>query len=234
MATTQPTNTSSSSKGLNLRDLIVTLIIDGAIPYLLYLLLSPRFPNGSIWPLLIASIAPAIGNVMSIIRQRRLDYIGVIVILGLLFTIVASLVTGDQKLLLIRESFFTGGYGVVCLLSLLFPRPLMFVIGRHFVAGNDPVRAAQYNASWQSPDVRASMRLITLVWGIGLLGEFVIRLVLIYTLSTAQVLAYSSIILFIITVLLIAWTVRYGVSRRRQTALQQQQNATSSEAASEA
>jgi hypothetical protein len=132
--------------------------------------------------------------------------------------------------LLIRESFFTGGYGAVCLLSLLFPRPLMFVIGRHFVAGNDPVRAAQYNASWQFPDVRASMRLITLVWGIGLLGEFVIRLVLIYTLSTAQVLAYSSIILFIITVLLIAWTVRYGVSRSRKAALRRQQNAASPEA----
>src|SRR5579859_7988802 len=111
MATMQPSvgdpNASNAPKGLNIRGLLVTMVIDGAIPYILFLLLSPHFPNESVWPLLLVSVAPAIGNVISIVRQRQLDYLGVIVILGLIFTIVASVVTGDQKLLLIRESFFT-------------------------------------------------------------------------------------------------------------------------------
>jgi hypothetical protein len=229
MATTQPpvnsTDASLAPQGPNLRGLIVSLIIDGAIPFILYLILTPRFPDGSVWPLVIASVAPAIGNVISIVRQRRLDYLGVIVILGLAFTVITAVVTGNQKLLLIRESFFTGGFGLVCLISLLFPRPLMFVIGRHFATGNDPARIAYFNSLWQYPGFRATQRLITVVWGIGLLGEFVIRLILIYTLSVAQVLAASPVILAIITILLVLWTLAYGRSKARQAAQRRRQPA---------
>jgi hypothetical protein len=101
MAPMQPSvgdpNASSAPKGLNIRGLLITMVIDGAIPYILFLLLTPHFPNGSVWPLLLASVAPAIGNAISIVRQRRLDYLGVIVILSLIFTIVASVVSGAKR-----------------------------------------------------------------------------------------------------------------------------------------
>ncbi len=204
---TQP----GSFRGLNLRGFFLTAVIDGGLAYLIYVLLTPHFPANSIYPLLLASFAPILGNIYSLVRNHHLDFLGILVLLGIAFSVITALVTGDQKLLLIRESFITSGYGLACFVSLLFfPRPLMFVLMRHFITGNDSERVRGFNARWNYPPFRRFQRIVTLVWGIGLIGEFIIRLVLIYTLAVAQVLAISPIILDVITVLLILWTMQYG------------------------
>jgi len=215
-----------SPQKINLLGFFQTAIIDGGLAYIIYILLTPRFPPNSVYPLLIASLAPLLGNIYSLIRNRRLDFLGILVLLGIAFSIITTLVTGDQKLLLIRESFVTGGYGLACFVSLVFfPRPLMFVLMRHFITGNDPERIRSFNARWNSPAFRRFQRIVTLVWGIGLVGEFIIRLVMIYTLSVAQVLAISPIILTAITVLLILWTIRYGRQNVRPGGAFSQSNA---------
>lgn len=66
--------------GFSLRDLVPMLAIDVAIPYCLYILLSPHFPTNSLIPLLIAALPPAIYGVVSIIRKGHIDYVGALVI----------------------------------------------------------------------------------------------------------------------------------------------------------
>ncbi|HEY7418673.1 MAG TPA: VC0807 family protein [Ktedonobacteraceae bacterium] len=205
-----------SPRNLNLSGLFLTAIVDGGLAYVIYILLIPHFPQNSIYPLLFASLAPLLGNIYSLIRNRRLDFLGILVLLGIAFSLITALVTGDPKLLLIRESFITGGYGLACFVSLLFfPRPLMFVLMRHFITGNDPERIRSFNARWNSPAFRRFQRIVTFVWGVGLVGEFIIRLVMIYMLPVAQVLAIAPIVLTAITVLLILWTIRYGRQNAR-------------------
>jgi hypothetical protein len=220
------TNPLVTGRGPNMRTLVLTMIIDAALPFLIYQLLTPRFPSGSVTPLLIATIFPALGNVISIIRQRRLDYLGFVILIGIVCSLVFALITGNQKFLLIRESFLTLAYGIVCLGSLLFPKPIMFYIGRHFATGNDPAKIAYYNALWHYPAFRRLNRLVTMVWGIVLLGEFAIRLMLVYTLTVAQVLAISPVVTYGILIALIGWTIMTSSrAARRSESLHQQRHA---------
>ena len=107
--------------------------------------------------------------------------------------------------------------------SFLLPRPLMFYFGRHFEAGDDPARRAQFDASWQRPGVRAVHRRITGVWGVAFVGEFAIRVALIYTLSPAWVLVLSPLILGAITIGTLTWTFAYvRLVRRRAEAMRRQ------------
>ncbi len=99
----------------------------------------------------------------------------------------------------------------------------MFFIGRHFATGNDPAKITYYNALWQYPAFRSLNRLITIVWGVALLCEFSIRLILVYTLTVAQVLVISPIVTSVILIALIWWTIvvskrgaRRGEASRQQ------------------
>lgn len=223
MSEAQATSNPLTSHGPNIRTLIITMVVDAAIPFLIYQLLTPRFPGGSVIPLLIASIFPALGNIISIVRQRRLDYLGVTILLGLVVTIVVSLISGNQKFLLIRESFITLAYGLVCLGSLLLSKPLIFYIGRHFVTSNDPAKIASYNSLWQYPGFRSLNRLVTVVWGVALLCEFAIRIVMVMTLSVAEILAISPFVFNGILIALIVWTMAIsGRAARRGEAVRQQ------------
>ena len=157
-------------------------------------------------------------GIVGIVRRRRVDVVAIIVLIGIAVSIVASRMGGDPKLFLIRESFVTGALGLVCLLSLAWPRPLLFYIGRQFSAGDDPAQVEIFNALWQRPGARRVFRLLTIVWGGVSIGEFGLRVLMVRTLSVPQVLAVSPFVFNGITIGLIAWTVAYVKRRRQQRA----------------
>jgi hypothetical protein len=195
--------------------MIPSLIIDGLLPYLTYKLLTAYVPTISeIAALGIGAIFPVVHGVLSIWRRRRLDIIGAIVLTGIAVSIVALLIGGSPRIFLIRESFVTGALGLLALTSLAWPRPLLFYIGRQFSAGDNPIALEQFNALWQRAPARRTFRLLTMVWAIGWLGEFSLRVVMVLTLSVAQVLAISPFVFNGITLGLIAWTLAYV--RRQQ------------------
>lgn len=85
----------------------------------------------------------------------------------------------------------------------------MFYVGRQLMTGKDPAKMAAFDARWQHPYTRFVHRLITVVWGSAYVGEFAIRVILVYTLSTALVLVISLILFGAITIGTIAWTFAY-------------------------
>jgi hypothetical protein len=190
--------------------------LNTVIPVLLYEF-SKRYVSPSEYTALVfATLFPVGESIWELARERRLDPIAVMVILGILVDATALSLGGSPKLLLIRESFVTGAFGVACFLSLLLPRPLMFYFGRHFMAGPDPLRRARYNASWALPEVRWGNRLVTLVWGVVFSGELGVRIALVYTLSSAMVLVISPLLLGVLTVGTILWSLAYGWRMRQR------------------
>lgn len=75
-------------KSFSLRDLVPMVAVDIAIPYCLYVLLSPDFPSNSLIPLLVSALSPIINGIVSIVRKGRIDYIGALVILGILLRLI--------------------------------------------------------------------------------------------------------------------------------------------------
>src|SRR6266516_3518253 len=102
--------------------------------------------------------------------------------------------------------------------SLLFPKPLWFYIIRYFSTSNNPQQEAAFNAAWQYPQFRAYIRNVTILWGIVYVVEFLIRIVMVYTMPISQFLIISPIIFYGITILVIWITIRSGARLRKRAA----------------
>ena len=150
-------------------------------------------------------------------RHRGINPVTVLVLLGILTSIIALSIAGDPRVLLIRESLFTGAFGLACLVSLLFPRPIMFYFGRYFMTNNDPEKRKVFDSTWQNSIVRRGHRLVTAVWGFVYVGEFIVRLILVYAFSAAVVLVVTPL-LGSATIVTIVWTFRYAHKLRDRAA----------------
>lgn len=213
-----------------MRRLLPSILVNAVLPYLVYQALTGR-GYSILTALTIAAVLPAVGTLAGWIRTRRLDGIGLISLIFIVIGIVTSFISGDIRFLLIKDSFLTGTFGVVCLISLLLPRPLMFYFGRQFMSGGDPELAARYDALWQYQAVRRANRLITTVWGFGLLAEALLRVLLLSVLPIPTFLLISPMMVLAVTAGLILWTLTYGRGRARQRAEQAQAEHPSDEAA---
>lgn len=202
-------NPLSGTTRMRIRDLLPSIIFNGAIPLAIYLVLK-HYHYSDLVALSASVLFPALGSLISIVRQRTWDLIAAISLAGIAISILAVFLGGDPKLLLIRESFITFALAIACFVSLFFPRPLMFYFGRYFATANDPARRAWYDRFWQYPYFRYVNRVITVVWGVAYAGEFILRIILVYTLPPAVILAVSPIMQGGISILTIAWTFAYA------------------------
>ena len=208
----------SADREFSFRSVVPTLVFDALLPYLVYELVKRQFPGVSeIAALAASAVPPAAYGLYEIIRKGHLDIIGSIVLAGIVVSAAATFVGGDPKLVLIRESFVTGAVGIICLASLAWPwRPLMFYIGRQFTVGQDAEGIAWFDQMWRDrPGARQTFRILTVVWGIGWIGEFALRIVLVELLTVPQMLAIGPILFNGITFGLIAWTIAFSRYRRK-------------------
>jgi hypothetical protein len=205
------------------------IVLNAIIPVLLYKLSKRYLSHSELTALVIATTFPLGKSIFDLVRRGEVDPVSIVVLLGIITDGVALLFGGGPRLLLVRESLFTGVFGFACFVSLLLPRPIMFYFGRHFMAGADPQRQARFNAAWQLPEVRFSHRLITTVWGCVFAGELILRIILIYNVSAAAVLIISPVLLGTLTIATMIWAFSYG-HRVRLRALDQLNQITSPDA----
>jgi hypothetical protein len=196
------------------------IVFNAIIPVVLYKLSKRYLSHSELTALIIATTFPLGKSIFDLVRRGEVDPVSIVVLLGITTDGVALLFGGGPRLLLVRESLFTGAFGFACFVSLLLPRPLMFYFGRHFMAGADPQRQARFNAAWQLPEVRFSHRLITTVWGCVFMGELILRIILIFNMSPAAVLVISPVLLGTLTIATMIWAFSYG-HRVRLRALDQ-------------
>ena len=201
--------TQNTARGPVIRSLFISLIINVGLPLLIIRLLTQYEHTTELTALSVAAVVPLLSTIVELARNRRLDIIAIFYLLGTLTSILAIFLGGDARLLIIRESFFTGVLGLVCLISLLLPRPLMFYVGRQMFAGSDAVKVANFNAAWQNPRARFVHRLITTVWGCAFVGEFILRVIIAYTLPPTIAFGVGSTVLIIVTAATFIWMFAY-------------------------
>lgn len=190
-----------------IRSIFITLLINGALPLVVYEVL--RSHMSSFAALSIATIIPLLDNLVSLIKRRRLDVFAVFMLISFVLGMVMVSIGGSERLLLIRESFVTSIMGLIFLVSLFFPRPLIFYFAMRFTVGNDPQKTTDFSNNWKYPYFRFVLRLITIVWGVALLGEAIVRTLLVYQLSVAQFLAVSNFVMYGFIGAAILFTVAY-------------------------
>ncbi|WPP41585.1 VC0807 family protein [Paenibacillus hunanensis] len=186
---------------LKSRKILFNLIINGLIPWLGYVWLAPHI--GSLLALSIVMMIPLIDNLIHLARHRKMDVFNGLMLAGFVLSLVMVLMGGSEKLLLMRESLVTVMIGLAFLGSLLLKRPLIYHMASRFSKGVDPER------NWEYPYFRQVMRRLTLLWGVALVVEAGLKLLLINVLSTSQMLAISSPLFYAVIGLAIVGTIVY-------------------------
>lgn len=218
-ATTPPT----ANRAAALRSIARSIVINGALPFVVYWVLTNYAHTSDLFALVASGVPSVIDSIVGIIRNRRIDIVAGIALIGIAVSLIIIFLGGNSKVFLIRESFFTAAFGLTFLISLVFfPRPLMFYMARQFAAGNGPESAVWFNSLWQYAGFRTSMRVMTGMWGVGLLLEAAVRTYMVIILSTAQFLLISPFVIYGIIGLLVAGTFLYSrQGRKRSEALRQ-------------
>jgi hypothetical protein len=199
----------------NLRRLGPNLLVAGVMPVVAYALLRPHVSSDAV-----ALAAVMIFPLGEIFYERHrhggFEPVGIISLIGIAAGLIGALAMhGDAFVLKVRDSIVTGVFGVVCLVSLPARRPAMFYLGRAFATGGDPAKMAQFELMWKVDGVSRRFRIVTLVWGVGLVGEAVVRTTLALVLSTGIFLVVSQVAAGLILGGLLWWTVRYSRSGER-------------------
>jgi len=192
-------------------EIIVSVLINIVLPYLIYTILKTHIT--SIIALSLAACVPLVDTLYHLIKDKKLDTFSSFIFLGIVLSIVAAWIGGDERFILLRESYVTGIMGLVFLLSLLTPKPLIYYFAMRFIS-NKSVMTKRWE---EEVSFRHFIRVMAAVWGIGLMIEALVKVVIVYEFPISKALVISPIAQYIIIAILIYWNIHF-VKQRKQKA----------------
>ncbi|WP_197084569.1 VC0807 family protein [Saccharothrix sp. ST-888] len=191
---TAPTPEQKRKAAAGRRQLIRSLVLELALPLGGYYLLHGL--GMSQWAALaISSLLVVPWLVFGMVKLRRVEAMPVFTLILLFVGALMSMVTGDPRTLLIRDSWLIGVLGLWVLGTLATDKPFMLTAARSIVAakiGEDGAR--EWTGRWNhEPEFRRHIRLLTAVWGAGFTLDAGVRVVLACTLPVDAVPLVSSL-----------------------------------------
>ncbi|MGW2424448.1 VC0807 family protein [Streptomyces sp. NPDC001709] len=174
-----------SSNGPLLRSLALNVVAPPAVFYGLR-----AAGTGLWWAVLASAVPPALAALPTVARERRTGMLGILVFGMVALGAALSAVTGSPRFMLAKDGWMTGVVGLV-FLATLRGQPLIYRLLSSVAKGG---RRAELAHNWQaSPTFRHVMRLLTAIWGVGLLLDSVVRVVIAYTLPVDSVMLVTTL-----------------------------------------
>src|SRR6266480_7848343 len=195
-------------------NLAMIAVLDIAGPLVAYSMLRSA-GQSAVTALVLSGAFPALGVIASLIRHRRADTIGVLVLAGIVVGTVLGLLSGSPRLVLVEGSVPTAVFGLLCLGSLWARRPLIYRFAIEFIGADTP-KGRNFESLWQYPGFRHAFRLYTVVWGVAYLAEAASRVIIVETTSTSTALTVSKVMPYVVGAALAAWMFAYGRHARRE------------------
>lgn len=167
-----------------------TVVMDLVVPVAVYYVL--RAAGLDPLPALVLAGAPTVVFLIAqAIRRRKVDALGVFVLVLVVACIAVSLVTGSPRFLLAKAGAFTGLIGLGFLVTLFLARPLPFTLARAMLR-RTPAGRALHIGSWderweRSAWFRRVWRVDTIIWAAGLLADAAVRVIMAYALPVDAV-----------------------------------------------
>jgi hypothetical protein len=186
-------------------------------PWLIYVLLERMFPSPSRIPLWASAAVPTIDLLWVLYRKRRIDVPAAISMAQLSLAVAISLFVHDPRQAMAGHALQPAAQGLVFLVSMLMGRPLIVLLARQAICGDDPVRQARFDAAVAThPAVRRGMTHITLAWTLALCGETVARLAILQRTPVSTYLFIAHLMSYVVPAAMIWASMRYGRSLRAQ------------------
>ena len=197
----------------------LTILREGGInivlPYLIYSTAQPIY--GDVNGLIASSAPPIVWSIIEFARHRRVDFLSLFVLLGIVLSLLAFLGGGGVKFLQLREKLVTVIFSFIFLGSAAIGRPIIYELARAGMKrSNQTEELERFEKLRENTMFKRSMMLMTLVWGFGLLADALVSIALVYTVPVKEYLIASPIIGYATTGSLALWTFWYARRRRRE------------------
>jgi len=194
--------------------LAMIAVFDIAGPVAAYSLLRSA-GQSAVSALVLSGALPAVGVIAGLIRHRRVDAIGVLVLAGIAVGTILGLISGNPRIVLVEGSVPTAVFGLLCLGSLWAHRPLIYRFAVEFIGAGTP-KGRDFESLWQYPSFRHAFRLYTIVWGVAYLAEAAARVIVVETTSTGTALTVSKVMPYAVGAAIVAWMLAHGRRARRE------------------
>jgi len=232
MSSTRSSESDEEPPGNLALHMLVMLVTDLAGPIALFYGLRAAGASNVV-ALTVGTVPPLLSAVVTFIRQRRVDALGVFVAAIFVLSIVASLVTDSPRFLLLKDGWLTGAAGGAFLASLWGRRPLAFTFSRPLLER----RFSSGNQTWDDlwdhvPRFRRIWQVSTVFWGVGLILDAGLRVVIAYALPVDLVPLWNGIQYGVFTLLLLVITNIYHARAGLWDILQHDTDATEPETTS--
>jgi len=194
--------------------LLLEVTINIVLPLVIYNY--AEAPLGQVRALLASSAPPILWSLIEFARHRRVDAVSVMAIAGIALSLLAMLGGGGVQFLQLREKLVTGVIGLAFLGSALIGKPLIYQLARASMRRRSEDEAQEFEALQVHAGFRRTMMVMTLVWGFGLIADFALGAVLVFTLSIREYLIVNPILGYSTMGALALWTFLYGRAARRK------------------
>ncbi|WP_052069120.1 VC0807 family protein [Streptacidiphilus albus] len=162
---------------------------------------------GNVVALTVGTVPPLLGAVVKFIKQRKVDALGVFVAVVFVLSIAASLVTDSPRFLLLKDGWLTGAAGGAFLASLWGRRPLAFDFSRPLLERRFSSGEETWDDLWdRKPGFRRIWQVTTVFWGVGLILDAGLRVVIAYALPVDLVPLWNGIQYGVFTLLMLVIT----------------------------
>ncbi|GAN05871.1 membrane protein [Mucor ambiguus] len=199
------------------RPMFIMLFFDVGLPLAVYYILK-------IWlSILIALILSGIPPLLRVFyvfwKKRHIDILGCIFVFSFILSAVLSVISGDVRLTLLRDSTVTAVISFMFFVTLIplktrwfTIRPMIFLFSQQMMAEQPPVewvdRQGEYHSMermeflWQNVSFyRRYCYILNVLWGFMLLGEFLAKVIMIESsLDIDHIILYGNIILISVMV----------------------------------
>jgi hypothetical protein len=208
---------SKGASSMGKRALLIGLLWDIGLPAVVFYVC--RAFDVDVLPALAAGGLVALARVAWVAAVRhRLDGLAALVGGTFALLVVVSLLTGDPRILLAKESILSGAAGLLLVGSCVIGRPILYGLVRRLNAGKDEL-LAQWDERWRTqPSFRRHFVLLSAVLGGVLLAEATVRLLLIYLLPVDVMAGLSPVLQVGTLALLVCWALWFRSRRRRAVA----------------
>jgi hypothetical protein len=187
---------------------LVEALVNFVLPFLIYNY--AEAPLGEVKALLASSAPPILWSLFEFARHRRLDALSVLVVSGIALSLLAMLGGGGVRFLQLREKLVTAVIGRVFRGSALIGKPLVYELARASMRRKSEDEAHQFEALQLHAGFRRTRTVMTVVWGLGLIADVLVSVVLVFVLSIRQYLLINPVIGYGTLGALSLWSFLYG------------------------
>ena len=190
-------------------------IFDVIAPMVAFFVLD-RLGMPPFWSLVVGSAIALGSTAVNSVRHRRLDRVGVLVLIEIAASIVILVKVNDPRLLLARPVLYTAVAGIYLLATSFRGKPLTYDGSFQIGTKGDPLRAAAFERAWERvPRFRQILRISSMGWALACLVDAALRVAVVYEVPLKRAMCLSNLPHLVAIAVLMGFSAFMGRNLRR-------------------